>query len=108
MKDYNEMTAFEVNKAVALLEGYRILDMPADEENPCVAVTKVYGYTSVDYCNNDADIMPIAWANGISVSDEGGGTWAAYHTYKSYSVHEHTNPRRAIAICYLMMQGGEV
>lgn len=124
--NYDEMSDFEINKAVAANAGMgRVFNrsIPSKDLVDCYGSSGTH-YGSVDYCNNPADAWPIIVENGISLSslddynDENGeyhisGKWQAlgviheggYHFYNSEWVDSvNENPLRAAMIAYLMMQ----
>ena len=107
MKDYRNMSDFEINKAVATALGMDVSG--ATEENNIM-----YGYVH-DICNNPSDALPIIFENGISVcSPEHCLTpdewWAEKH-FHCASISslkcKDKNPLRAAMIVYLMMKDEE-
>ena len=107
MKDYSEMSDFEINKAVAACLGVEVqewngkifggIDRNIDN------VTSVVGV--IDYCNNPSDAWPIIKSNHINIGWAGDEEWFArtVHTPKVFD----TNPLRAAMIVYLMMKDKE-
>ena len=106
MDNYDEWSDEQVNEAVALTFTTHGVVVDTMFGRRMKVHDFVDRYAITDYCGNDADIMPIAWEHGISVcrvfSDD--PLWTARHR-NTGSGHE-VNPRRAIAICYLMMMEG--
>lgn len=99
MKNYNEMSDFEINKAAEKLTGMY-----------CEDASGVY-VQSCDYCNNPSDAWPVIVESKISLSIwQNGHTWSAYRmtTNDDWMIPEHEakdeNPLRAAMIVFLMMQ----
>ena len=96
MKDYAEMSNFEINSAVSMA----LLDKSANPSARYVAIG--------DYCNNPADAWPIITANKISIyamsEADNRGHWGAEAFYPNEAYHFNDNPLRAAMIVFLMMQ----
>lgn len=87
--NYQTATDEEINLAVHRSRGLR--------------VTAPIG--SVDYCNNPADMMPVVFENRISLTFETyTNEWWAMTNDFSGPRFKHTNPLRAAAIVYLMLE----
>lgn len=115
MKNYREMSDFEINKAVAINSGFDESDVDlAYKGKPLIGVewnddTGMPVITK-DYCNNPSDAWPIIESNGISIyhfaEDARRGSWAAdapAGTPFSYG----DSALRAAMIVYLMMKDAE-
>lgn len=98
MKNYNEMSDFEINKAAEKLTGMY-----------CEDASGVYVQTC-DYCNNPSDAWPVIEDMRISVMVSTGNTWMAECETGTYEqtagVYEYVDekPLRAAMIVFLMMQ----
>lgn len=116
MKDYESMSDFEANKAVASI--FLPCDYVFDEEHKKVdvvgTVTKLGGYGEpyeelvkygdFDPCNNPTDAWPIIVENKIGLTPSHCGEfWEADHDY----FFRDKNPLRAAMIVYLMMNEAE-
>lgn len=117
MKDYASMSDFEINKLVAVANGYHHDDCDiAKLNNPMVGVEwdddTGYATKTLDYCNNPADAWPIITANRIGVIPaHEHGVWRAAHRVigeDSNPRHftQHANPLRAAMIVFLKMKEG--
>ena len=102
MTDYNTKSDAEINELVSARRHEKLVGDFGNGE----------WCKTPDYCNNPSDIMPIAIEHGISIapiySMNSSGQYertAKWRTESWDEVAEHTNPYRAIAICYLMMEG---
>lgn len=106
MIDYSEMSDYEINLGVAVLQGFHpdscdiakigssLVGVEWDDNTGYA--TKVF-----DYCNNPADAWPIIYGNGISIGIYGYGEWGAGTVN-----HKHidgVNPLRAAMIVFLKM-----
>ena len=95
MTDYSKMTDKYINIEVCLITG---------DHGPCGDIP--------DYCNDWAAIGPIVQANNINLTPESDGRWAVNpinkYTYNEEPIYDagftDENPKRAAAICFLMMQ----
>ena len=90
MTDYSVQTDDEINAEVALITG----DHSADGTYP-------------DYCNDWAAIGPVIEGEKIDVDYDGTSWYASNHSNKYQKITpwgEGNNPKRAAAICFLMMQ----
>ena len=107
MKNYEEMSDFEINKAVAVNRGgYQghVEHMPNGVMESDKGSHGMF-YTERDYCNNPSDAFPIILQNKITVFSPNcthdDGLWMAeldeWHSFCA-------NPLRAAMIVYLMMQ----
>ena len=111
MSNYETMSDFEINKAVAEI-AYKdrhidYIGVTAGRLTTPVQVIFKIGFDgdTFDYCNNPSDAWPIIVENGISLSaGSTGTTWNAVWFYNQY---RDKNPLRAAMIVYLMMKGGE-
>lgn len=115
MIDYNKMSDFEINKAVAE-ELYKVRlslivqrDVPS---RPAITVFcdigngEIVSIVCADYCNDPADAWPIIIRNLISIDSifDKGNTWLAFGGDDSEHRHVHSNPLRAAMIVFLMMK----
>ena len=112
MKDYSNMSDFEINKWIAVElapDGYiGINKSPRSDSEVVVTTENGEGCTKnsyVDYCNNPSDAWPIIQRNHINIGWAGDEDWFArtVHTAKVFDV----NPLRAAMIVYLMMKDEE-
>lgn len=106
---YSELSDFEINKLVAEQLGLET-GWQSGSKVGIADGSFCGGY--VDYCNNDADCMPIAWENKIGTEHKADGDWIAAITGErdAFGVpvrwahwSESDNPRRAICECFLLM-----
>ena len=122
MKDYENMSDFEINSAVhnALLDKPYELTFNGggkitwkDKDSGRVIETGIVGYTKNglhDYCNNPADAWPIIIENGITLAFQDGNWWADNLAYWVDGVEWSIggiidkNPLRAAMIVFLMMK----
>lgn len=109
MSKYDEMSDFEINKAVGILINRYVFtdgDLVYLDED-----------TEFDFnpCNNPSDAWPIILGNGISINkwDKSDSFWTAdvehpksCDEYNTIEV-KHENPLRAAAICFLIMKDAE-
>ncbi|QGX91681.1 DUF2591 domain-containing protein [Tatumella sp. TA1] len=116
--NYQEMTDFEINKAVAIALGHKCYYENGSFTNGRMGssvVVKGNGIVgSVNFCKSWADAGQIAQENKISVLfDEQGMCHAAHEACWVDGVEWQIdgivdeNPCRAICIVFLMMKGGE-
>lgn len=90
MKNYSEMSDFEINKEVAIATG---LDLSG------VTQENYWMYNMKDYCNSWADAGPIIEKFRITI-DSDTDVWFASD---DKHCHTHYNPLRAAMIVFLMM-----
>ena len=110
--NYESMSDFEINKAVAKAAGHKICDSCHDFSVSAVWASifdnECYGF--VDYCNNPDDMWPLIEEmilSGDFMIKSARGIDCGRVIYKSHAT-THANPLRAAAICYLMVKtGGE-
>ncbi|MEM8317200.1 DUF2591 family protein [Morganella morganii] len=102
---YRDKSHFEINKAVAIANGYKVMSC---EESVLAYIDS--GYKPFDPCNNPADAMPIIIENGIGMNyiDKDIG-WCAYHFDEEKGELEiyDKNYYRAAMICFLIMKDEE-
>jgi hypothetical protein len=120
MTDYESMSDFEINKAVAVALGYkpepddeyRAMSMIGLSTKPDESVMWYEGktYRSADYCNNPSDAWPIIVESGISMIRVQGSDYCGMHAGLSFRdgmtsdhAYHSENPLRAAMIVYLMM-----
>lgn len=114
--NYQEMTDFEINKAVAVsLKESGVISkiltpvsgIPEYSAVQCIH-TK-YGWMWFDPCESWADAGPIIQENGISITPYGSDAvfWEAEDKYGSGKSDCDNNPLRAAMVVFLMMKGGE-
>ena len=96
MKDYAEMSNFEINSAVSMA----LLDKSANPSARYVAIG--------DYCNNPADAWPVIIDSMISIRPVGndGQLWEA-SGMDGMKADYDKNPLRSAMIVFLMMKEGE-
>lgn len=120
MKNYEEMSDFEINKLVAIAVGVDVCleqyEWYGDRDDNVVIINRNGKSDCVDYCNNPSDAWSIINDNQISITkyisvDEwdvfGGGVCVDYdHNIISESgcSHSNQNPLRAAMIVFLMMK----
>ncbi|HGY3148259.1 TPA: phage protein NinX family protein [Morganella morganii] len=101
MNKYRDKSDFEINKAVAVARGYKVMSC---EESVMAYIDS--GYKPFDPCNNPVDAMPIVIENGISmvrVNNE----WSARQFNNHCIEVNDSNYYRAAMICFLMMKDAE-
>ena len=109
MKDYNEMSDFEINVLVA-----EKLGVGAKIEDGCLFTSKKHAGENVisvttftDYCNNPADMWPLIFENKIDVCFiDSANSWTSFGLTKNKLLVDSSgdNPLRAAAIVYLMLK----
>ena len=123
MKDYNEMSDFEINKLVAMtIEGvdfdtagnakYAVdcFIKSLDGESVNVLWTGNKEYSSFNPCNNPADMWPLIVENKIDVCFiDSANSWTSFGLTKNKLLVDSSgdNPLRAAAIVYLMLKDAE-
>lgn len=115
MIDYNKMSDFEINKAVAeeLYKDRLSLIVQRDvPSRPAVTVfcdignEEIVSIVCADYCNNPADAWPIILKNRISINTIYLGGWRASIPYGFECDFrcDNENPLRAAMACFLLMK----
>lgn len=100
MNKYSDKSDFEINKAVAISRGYKVMSC---EESVMAYIDS--GYKPFDPCNNPADAMPIINEYGISlIYQEGEFQFATNDGNIECSI---SNPLKAAMIIFLMMKDAE-
>lgn len=111
MKNYSEMSDFEINKSVALAVGYQLssdFQSLLDEFSPgCVNVIIEGSQSTFNPCNSWADAGPIIEKYRIGIENDGDCWLCACFSEHGGFESEHDNPLRAAMIVFLMMQEGE-
>lgn len=111
MKNYEEMSDFEINRAVALIVGVSFND-DGDPVRFVECDTGAYAdFNEIDFdpCNNPADAEPIIIENRIgTIPAPDNGSWeAAYRKVGNddtpYHFTQDKNPLRAAMIVFLKM-----
>ena len=107
--NYEKLSDFEINKAVAKLLGVEVqewngkifggIDRNIDN------VTSVVGV--IDYCNNPSDAWPIINRERIGVYPSEGPEFMPWIAAKNAISVTDKNPLRAAMIVYLMMKDEE-
>lgn len=97
MKNYSEMSDFEINKLVAIYLGVK----PRKTISFICQEKDIYP----DYCNNPSDAWPIIVENKICINNFCKFGWCSDSEHGDYVYHD--NPLRAAMIVYLMMKDGE-
>lgn len=119
MKNYAEMSDFEINKMAALVLGEspfisQCINFGCGESSVPVGFGNCM--RNVDYCNNWADAGPVILENRISLFLADGSIACAYskNVYDEFGCVEgyefeveHKNPLRAAMIVFLMMKDNE-
>lgn len=95
MKNYYEMSDFEINKEVEKLQGVYCEDMNGRYVPTC------------DYCNNIEDAWPIVFENRITVNPYDNPSEGWFATYDTSFFIDNENPLKAAMIVYLMMEDAE-
>lgn len=118
--NYENMSDFEINKAVAELQPYTTVigdgKYPSISEDAVHVEQRTFKYGNinelgVDYCNNPSDAWPIVeqvWEKLMSVTnyDYGVGVGESKTTIWNARMHMYGDGNlRAAMIIYLMMQG---
>lgn len=117
MKDYASMSDFEINRSVAIANGFP----PDDCEIAKIGSSLVgvewdddtgYATKVFDFCNNPEDAWPIIVENKITI--DAPFPQNQYWTAEKHDVdggllnfHVSTNPLRCAMIVFLMMKEGE-
>ena len=107
MKDYSNMSDFEINKAVAmlLLKDFRYEYYQHGTCNGVEVYSECGFVDGYDYCNNPSDAWSIIMENKIDIQHRDGfGTPCARNCA---SMEADKNPLRAAMIVYLMMKDEE-
>ena len=111
--NYDNMSDFEINKAVALLYPFsesKCLGYDPDKvfirEHPEDDPSGEMSFTEYDPCNNPSDAWPIIEANNISVQnwDDYSRAWVSDNCDIEFHDEESCRGLRAAMIVYLMMQ----
>ncbi|MGL4000003.1 phage protein NinX family protein [Pantoea eucalypti] len=102
--NYSEMSDFEINFQIALLQGYHTNVRQHFGEAGLSNVKTTEG--SLDYCNSWADAGPIIEKENISLTcHQSRDEWAAI--FNRHAMAAHTKPLRAAMVCYLMKKERE-
>ena len=106
--DYSKLSDFEINKAVAIAQGFPPDDCDiAKLGSSLVGVewNEDTGYStkSFDYCNNPADAWPIIVENKLSIYPSG-ERWGVEGFNADDPFYFDDNPLRAAMTVFLMMQ----
>lgn len=110
MKDYNNMSDFEINKAVAELRG---LELSSDHNGAYVGIVRSSAgtrpnYIHVNYCNNPSDAWQIIIENSITFNYDTAQVHVGSYFSDTAKVSENRNKAlRAAMIVYLMMKDAE-
>ena len=109
MKDYSNMSDFEINKAVAACLGVEVQEWNGKVfggiDRNIDNVTSVVGV--IDYCNNPSDAWPIINRERIGVYPSEGPEFMPWIAAKNAISVTDKNPLRAAMIVYLMMKDSE-
>lgn len=102
MTDYSAMTDFEINRLVAISLGLDCCNShhPKNENGVIIVGNSTSIKNGVDYCNDWSAIGPIIEDYKISIEPLSYGGWFA----GGEQSHQDKNPKRAAAICLLMMK----
>ncbi len=110
MKNYEDMSDFEINKRVfKAIVGAKPLDYPHNADGRSVGNEENGNYRWYDYCNNPADAEPIIIENRIgTIPASDNGLWKAAHRKigiddTPYHFTQDKNPLRAAMIVFLKM-----
>lgn len=106
MKDYADMSDFEVNNSIAVLIGI----IPDEEQyhsygDRSDGVLYQKGKKIVDYCNDARDMWPLIVENKMDICHiDSHNIWKAFAIKDSEIIsYEDKNPLRAAAIVFLML-----
>ncbi|MHD0616774.1 phage protein NinX family protein [Morganella morganii] len=109
MNKYRDNPDHDINKAVAIAHGYKVMSC---EESVMAYIDS--GYKPFDPCNNPADAMLIIIENKICMAydvfaeERDGGSWVAQPAYGFSDERVRSdNYYRAAMICFLMMKDAE-
>ena len=111
MKDYNEMSDFEINVLVveklgvdAKIEDGRLFTSKKHSGENVISVTAV-----TDYCNNPSDMWPLILEIGICITVNRFGEWtsSALDSGGKLKQWRDKNALRAAAIVYLIIKDEE-
>lgn len=116
MKNYEEMSDFEINKRVfKAIVGEKPLGYPHNADGRSVGDEANGNYRWYDYCNNPDDAWPIIVKYEIDVIQNNGqdcplATNSAVMMFRGDDVFicQHENPLRAAMIVFLMMNEDEL
>ncbi|HCR3555322.1 TPA: DUF2591 family protein [Morganella morganii] len=100
MNKYRDKSDFEINKAVAVARGYKVMSC---EESVMAYIDS--GYKPFDPCNNPVDAMPIIIENGISSLFNGDEWICSALDGEFLSINE--NLYRAGCEVFMMMKDAE-
>lgn len=111
MKNYEDMSDFEINKAVALIAGVTFNDdgAPVRFVECDTGAYADFNEIEFDPCNNPEDAGPIIIENRIgTIPAPGNGLWKAAHRKVGnddtpYHFTQDKNPLRAAMIVFLKM-----
>lgn len=120
MKNYSELSDFEINKAVAIASGFKIKEYPSDG-SPLIwhwvkneDGNEFFDFIDYkDFCNNPSDAWSIIVEEKISIMfdntlPEYEGEYyewcSAISSCQKYGIQYQSNPLRAAMIAYLMMK----
>ncbi len=105
MNKYRDKSDFEINKAVAVARGYKVMSC---EESVMAYIDS--GYKPFDPCNNPADAMPIIIENGIAIHPYKTATPSAFDAeigeFYGHAVFNENIYRAAMEV-FLMMKDVE-
>lgn len=104
--NYEEMSDFEINKAVSIALGHAHDGRGyIDDADGIYNVAIQWGrrVELPDYCNNPSDAMPILTENKIGFKWVNGSCTAS-SVLRGYHESESENPLRAAMIVFLMME----
>ena len=113
MKNYEEMSDFEINKQVAINRGGYQGHVEHMQHGVKESDRASHGllFTERDYCNNPSDAWPVILANRIMLNPYcADDLWKAEVPcgfdgfFKTYATCYHHNPLRAAMVVFLMMQ----
>lgn len=101
--NYDELSDFDINKAVAVALGHELCEViipnPA-RTHAAVMPTETLGQRNFDYCNSPADAWPIILENRITTLPDG-NEWAATD---NLSWQSGDNPLRCAMIVFLKLK----
>lgn len=122
MKNYSELSDFEINCLVAGSLGNISVSRPKDELSGSSVSYLVQASSRLnkvgeivvcemevkkDFCNNPSDAWPIIVDSGIGIrKQKSNGLWVATQEGGNYPKYDD-NPLRAAMIVYLMMKDSE-
>lgn len=119
--NYEEMSDFEINKAVSKFVDFGDLAVTFNDGNEVVYLCDKDGFFDMipishfDPCNSPSSAWPIITESKIAILPNAQGTWLSYgwekwngkQDFSPRKEHIDKKPLRAAMICFLKMKDGE-